>query len=861
MSTHIEFNDPVSISYVGNTISHDISNSLFADGGSDIFDSWGAFTIKDSSSNELLIPIDNTDNGTTNTFPFTLGVGSGSIKYGFIHESVYFIEIIPDDPQWTYDLTFGGNYGSDNSTQHGSVFRDISEDTYRIWLHWNNDNSIDTVGGDPQWMYVVLPNKKVLSNSFTQPYSSVYTTEQDEVSTCIGLTETVRFYGIAGGSTTQALDLIENQVRVYDDYYKAITILNPTRYWRLGETSGTVAIDVTGNCDGTYINSPTLGADSLTTDENTSVEFTSSSYVQCAESGALISDGVPFSVSLLIKRSSAHDSHLINIPDGADSWLIANVAPNRSNYGDIAFGSSSGWYRGKVTLSSPIADGVVYHLVISYNGENRGSASSYSVYVDGVLQTIEASANMSSEASSNFYIGKRGSKSSNGFNGSIDDVAFFNYELTGVLAQSLYNSSVPKISENMLFNAFYFNSQNTYIKSDIILDRFYLEEMARSLATRLIASSKDSTAVDRVSRIISNSLYESLIITPTDITSRPHAGLDKHVSSDAVPTYHMRNMNTMGGAYINGSLVKDYFIGEDRVYGNITRNGVPTVGKALLFDQNNMQLIAQQSGTSYDFYNIDDTLTYMLIVYHVDNPEIINPVVVNNISLAELTYTPYMSKVIELAPFSHYELSTDTIIADHYNNYPGTIHGTIAVDTAIVSQEEASLLFNGNDTYIDFDAAAATINTLDEMTIVCWIRTSNSQSGSYGGMVFSMHTNAGEGSHANLLRLGIYTNGKTFIGINSASVTYPGNSLVDGNPHMMVVTISKTIAPKYYLDGVELTISNSTVPLDTVGRISIGQEWDSTPGDYFDGSISQVSMYDKTLTAQQVSDLYTLGTS
>lgn len=47
------------------------------------------------------------------------------------------------------------------------------------------------------------------------------------------------------------------------DYRAAVLATNPLAYWRLGETSGTVARDEMGLNHGTYVNAPTLGVPGL----------------------------------------------------------------------------------------------------------------------------------------------------------------------------------------------------------------------------------------------------------------------------------------------------------------------------------------------------------------------------------------------------------------------------------------------------------------------------------------------------------------------------------------------------------------------------------------------------------------------
>lgn len=83
-------------------------------------------------------------------------------------------------------------------------------------------------------------------------------------------------------------------------YSDAVNALSPLAYWRLGETSGTVAVDETGLHDGTYFNTPTLGSDPLIPGETeTSVLFDKASF-EYMETGYII-DYAAFSITALIK--------------------------------------------------------------------------------------------------------------------------------------------------------------------------------------------------------------------------------------------------------------------------------------------------------------------------------------------------------------------------------------------------------------------------------------------------------------------------------------------------------------------------------------------------------------------------------
>ena len=61
-------------------------------------------------------------------------------------------------------------------------------------------------------------------------------------------------------------------------YYEYISSLSPTVYYRLGESSGTTAVDDEGTHNATYVNSPTFGGTGAVGDSNTSINLNGSSH-------------------------------------------------------------------------------------------------------------------------------------------------------------------------------------------------------------------------------------------------------------------------------------------------------------------------------------------------------------------------------------------------------------------------------------------------------------------------------------------------------------------------------------------------------------------------------------------------------
>ena len=90
-------------------------------------------------------------------------------------------------------------------------------------------------------------------------------------------------------------------------YFQAVLADSPKSYWRLGESSGTNAVDSSPNAHtGTYHNSPTLGVTgALSGDTNTAITVAAASvqYVQIADNADFDYGNGPFSLELWIKRT------------------------------------------------------------------------------------------------------------------------------------------------------------------------------------------------------------------------------------------------------------------------------------------------------------------------------------------------------------------------------------------------------------------------------------------------------------------------------------------------------------------------------------------------------------------------------
>ena len=123
--------------------------------------------------------------------------------------------------------------------------------------------------------------------------------------------------------------------------------------------------------------------------------------------------------------------------------FIALALSNQTNYKGVIFGSSSNFNTGRTTgdISGDFI-GAWKHVCLTFDGVNRTLLSSYKIYVDGSPVTIVSAGNFGAFSNENNLIGFS-QTNSNYFNGKIDQVCVFDYELLQEQVTYLYNLNNP----------------------------------------------------------------------------------------------------------------------------------------------------------------------------------------------------------------------------------------------------------------------------------------------------------------------------------------------------------------------------------------------------------------------------------
>ncbi|RNL77625.1 DUF1565 domain-containing protein [Nocardioides marmorisolisilvae] len=262
----------------------------------------------------------------------------------------------------------------------------------------------------------------------------IYIDGTEEASAAVGTINWDNWYWIIGaeGSTkASGINGSIDDVQVYDraldpsEIQSLYSTTAPIAYWKLDESSGTVAADSSGNA----ANATVSGTTGWLTG-HTGNALNLGSATSHADIG-LHNVGSPSGVTLsmwLKTTSTASNSYLFG---GWDEGPNVQFTLNTGATGKVNLYHSS---FGRISSTTSVNDGT-WHLV-TWRYEKNGT---FKIYIDGAE---EASAAVGTINWDNWYwiLGAEGSTKASGFNGSIDDVRLYKRALSPSEIQSLYSS-------------------------------------------------------------------------------------------------------------------------------------------------------------------------------------------------------------------------------------------------------------------------------------------------------------------------------------------------------------------------------------------------------------------------------------
>ena len=211
-------------------------------------------------------------------------------------------------------------------------------------------------------------------------------------------------------------------------------------YWKLDETSGTTADDSVASHDGTYVNTPTLGA---TGKIGTAVTFVDANDEKVTiVNHADFRQTSAFSYGGWLKTSDTSTFAMFvssvnrTVSQAAGTALVANVwTAGKASFqiGSVDGGSTEVHIESATTIN----DGEWHHIIVTYDG------TSGRIYVDGDLDTGPTTMAAPAYNASN-YVGMStwviNALDNYNIDGTFDEVGYWARELTSAEVTSLYNS-------------------------------------------------------------------------------------------------------------------------------------------------------------------------------------------------------------------------------------------------------------------------------------------------------------------------------------------------------------------------------------------------------------------------------------
>lgn len=176
-------------------------------------------------------------------------------------------------------------------------------------------------------------------------------------------------------------------------------------------------------------------------------------YLALGSSATLFDSTTAFSVSAWIDLDAYSPDTFPTIcmlkTDQSTGWMLG-LSNFSSSYNGVWMGSSAnfaGLTTGDASLASSLLTGW-HHIVVTFDGVSRLSASSFKLYVDGSSKTLSSSGTYGSTSNTN-QIGF-GNGNNTRFNGKIDEVSIYNSQLTSANVTTIYNSGVGGVNISSL---------------------------------------------------------------------------------------------------------------------------------------------------------------------------------------------------------------------------------------------------------------------------------------------------------------------------------------------------------------------------------------------------------------------------
>jgi len=187
------------------------------------------------------------------------------------------------------------------------------------------------------------------------------------------------------------------------------------------------------------------------------------------------------------------------------------------------------------------------------------------------------------------------------------------------------------------------------------------------------------------------------------------------------------------------------------------------------------------------------------------------------------------------------------------NGIHGTVYGAIPTSDQ-AGNFDSAYSFDGANDYIQIPANAL-LNMTNNFTISAWIKLSSNATTTGMGIV-KWGENIPGGRRCIMIWGGSTATNKVYWSGAYAAANVAGPDIVDDTWYHVTVTVNQSNLASVYVNG---TLQNSgTVTLNSYNftGVKIGATLSNNIDEHFDGTIDEVGIYNRVLTAQEISTIY-----
>ena len=223
----------------------------------------------------------------------------------------------------------------------------------------------------------------------------------------------------------------------------------------------------------------------------------------------------------------------------------------------------------------------------------------------------------------------------------------------------------------------------------------------------------------------------------------------------------------------------------------------------------------------------------------------------------DASWTPKWSSLISYYKFEEASWNgTAGEVIDSKGTHHGTAYGDANTTTTHKIGTRAAN-FDGAGDYIRIDSLKDSFNNGDNFSLSLWFKSSKASGQAYQNALFSAHTSTG----GNELIVSMGTSlGSFYLRLysvfnNNVSSGFNGDTW----HHLVLTQNTATDVTKIYVDKVSIgSFTHLDLRWDSMGRVSIGQEWDSSTAssDFFLGQIDDVAIWKDVLTTSDIDTIY-----